>query len=180
MDIGVAVRLGRFGIVDLGQPVVRRDRARVGQDQAAHGVRDGGVLFHAPVFDLEVAVHELFVVEQRVARIAHVLALAAVQNVGLGHVGIARFGKHLFDAVLDLLDADQVVFDPLLEMRRHVEGQHVDDRGMVILLARLKRLGDGRRYLRDVEGDDGAVALDDLVHGARLSLLMPSMISARK
>ena len=143
VDVGVAVSLRHLVVVDLAKPVVRRDGARVRQDQAADGVRDRGVLLHAPVFHLDVLVHEILIVQQRGVGVAHLLALLAVQNVGLRHVGVPGHGQHLLHAVLHVLDADDAVFDARLEMGGHVEGQKVDRGGMVLLLQRVERLGDG-------------------------------------
>ena len=164
VDVGVAVSLRHLVVVDLAEPVVRRDGARVREDQAADGVRDRGVLLHAPVLHLDVLVHEVLVVEQRRVGVTHLLALLAVQDVGLRHVGVPGRGKHLLHAVLHVLDADDAVLDAGFEMRGHVEGQQVDRRRMVLLLQRVERLGDGARNLCDIEFRDLAVALLNLVH----------------
>ena len=143
VDVGAAVRARHLVVVDLGEPVVGRDGAGVGQDEAAHGVRDRGVLLHAPVLNLDVLVHEVLVVQQRRVGVAHLLALLAVQDVGLRHVGVPGGGEHLLHAVLHVLDADDAVFDLRLEMGGHVEGQKVDGRRMVLLAQGVERLGDG-------------------------------------
>ena len=85
------VRFGDFLVVHFGKPVVRRDRAAVGEDQTADGIGDGGVFLDAPVEISEVAVHELFIVEQGLFGVAHFFALLAVEDVGLGNVRIAGF-----------------------------------------------------------------------------------------
>ena len=143
VDVGVAVRLRHLVVVDLGEPVVRRDGAGVRQDEAAHGVRDRGVLLHAPVLNLDVLVHEVLVVQQRRVGVAHLLALLAVQDVGLRHIGVAGCGEHLLHAVLHVLHADNAVLDLRFEMGGHVEGQKVDGRRMVLLAQGVERLGDG-------------------------------------
>ena len=88
MDVGAAMRLGDFAIVDFGEPVIGRDRTRIGQDQPADGIGDSGVFLHTPVFDVDVAVDDGLVVEQRGVRVAHLFALLPIQNVGLGNIGV--------------------------------------------------------------------------------------------
>jgi hypothetical protein len=49
VHVGVAVGIGDFLVVDLAEPVVGRDGAGVGKDQAADRIGDGGVLLDPPV-----------------------------------------------------------------------------------------------------------------------------------
>ena len=164
VDVGVAVRRGHLVVVDFRQPVVRRDGAGVRQDEAADGIRDRGVLLHTPVFNLHVLVHQVLVVEQRRIGVAHLLALAAVQDVGLRHVGVPGSGEHFLHAVLDVLDVDDAALDLWLEMRGHVQGQKVDGGRMVLLLQRVERLGNGCGDFGDVDALSQSVSLLNLIH----------------
>ena len=164
MDVRVAVRLGDFVVIDLREPVVGGDRAAVGEDEPAHRIGDGGVLFHTPVGRLHIAVDELFIVEHRRLHVADLLPLFAVEDVALGDVRISRLDEHALHAVLDVLDGDLVVFDLRLEIRRHLQREHIDDARVILLCLRVERLGDRLGDLLDVELGDLAVSLDDPVH----------------
>ena len=164
MDGGAAVGLGHLLVIDLAEPVVGGDGAGVGQDQTAHGVGDGGVLLHAPVVDLQVVVHQILVVEEGGVDVADLLPLLAVEDIGLGHVGIAGLGQHLLHAVLDVLHGDLAVLHLALEVGGDPQGDEIDHAGVIVLVQRLKGLGDGGADLLDVEVYDLPVSLDHLIH----------------
>ena len=164
MQVAVAVGVGDLLVVDLRQPVVGRDRARVAQDQAAHRVGDGRIFLDAPVRDLDIAVHQLLIVEDRGFHIADLLPLLAVQNIGLGHVRIAGLHQYLLDAVLYILHCNQRVLDFRLEIRRHLERQQVDDAGMKLPSLGFKRLGDRHTDLGEIEIHPLPVSLHHLIH----------------
>ena len=52
----------RCFVVDLREPVVSCDSAGVGEDEAAYGISNSGVLLNSPVFYLYVAVYKILVV----------------------------------------------------------------------------------------------------------------------
>ena len=164
VDLGVAVRVGDLLVVDLRQPVVGGDRAAVGEDQPAHRIGHGRILLDPPVGRLHIAVHQLLVVEQRALHVADLFPLFAVEDVALGHVGVARLPQHLLDAVLDVLDGDLPVLDLGLEVGRHLQSQQVDHARVILLLHGVERLCDRDGDLPDVKFGDLAVSLDDLIH----------------
>ena len=164
MDGGAAVGRGDLVVIGFGKPVVRGDGAGIGKDQSAHGVSDRGVLLHAPVVDLEIVVDQLLVVQESGIDVADLLALSAVQDVGLRDICIAGLGQHLLDAVLDVLDRDLSVDDLCLEIGGHVERKQFDDARMIVFLKCLKCLGDRRGDLADIEFRDLTVSLNDLIH----------------
>ena len=170
VDRRAAVGLRHLGVVDLAEPVVGRDGAGVRQDQTAHGVGDGTVLLHAPVVDAQIVVHQVLVVEQGAADIAHLLPLLAVEDVGLRHIGIARLAEHALHAVLHVLDGDQAVPDLRLKVRRDPQGQHIDDAGMVFFVQRHEGFFNGAADFSDLKFRDVPVALQYLVHGVLLYL----------
>ena len=172
MDLRVAVGVGHLLVIDLAEPVVRGNGPRVGQDQAAHRVGDRGVLLHPPVVDLEVVVHQILIVQQRGADVAHLLPLLAVQDIGLGHIGVPRLRQHGLHAVLDVLHRDTAVPDLGLKICGHPKGQQVDDAGMKLLIQGLERLGDGGADLPDLKTGGGAVPLRHLIHGSLPLILM--------
>ena len=63
MDIRVAVCVGNFIIVDFGKPVISRDRAGVGKNQAAYGIGDSGIFFYAPIGDFYIIVYDFLVIQ---------------------------------------------------------------------------------------------------------------------
>ena len=173
MDVQVAVfvRVGDLVVVDLTEPVVGRDRAGVGEDQTADGVGDGGVLLDAPVLLLDIAVHQLLIVEQGGLHVAQLFALTAVKDVCLRNVVIAGADKDGLDAVLNVLDGDLAVFDLRLEIRRDLQREEVDHAVVILLLLRDERLADGRGDLAEVEIHDLIVSLYYLVHDEFSSFL---------
>ena len=164
VDVGVAVSVGDFVVVDLREPVVGGDGARVGEDQTAHRVGDGGVLLDAPVGDLDVGVHDGLVVQHGGVHVSHLLVLAAVQDVGLGHVVVAGQAEHALNAVLDVLHRDGVILDLGLEIGGHLEGEEVDDVLVVVALLSVEGQLDGVGDFLDVEVDDASVTLEYGVH----------------
>ena len=164
VDVPVPVGIGDLRVIDLAEPVVGGDGAGVGQDQAAHGVGDGGVLLHPPVVDVQVVVHQLLVVQHGGVEVADLLPLLAVEDVGLGHVLVAGLAQHALHAVLDVLHGDLSVVDLVLVIRRDLQGQEVDDVRVVLLLGGLEGLGDGGADFGDVERGDLPIPLDDLIH----------------
>ena len=164
MDFRVAVSVGHLLVVDLTEPVVGGDGSGVGQDQTAYRISDGRVLLHPPVIDLEVVIHQILIVEQRGAHIAHFLPLLTVEDIGFCHIGVPRLAEHCLHAVLDILHRDEAVSDLVLEIRCHPQGQHINHAGVVLLFQRLKCLGNSRADLADLKLGDSAVPLCHLVH----------------
>ena len=164
VEVAVLVRVGYLVVVYLAQPVVRGYRAGVREDEAADGVVHRGVLLDAPVARAQIAVHDVLVVEVGVLHVAQLLALAAVEDIRLRDVLVPAAGEDGLDAVLDILDGDGLVGYLVLEVRRDLEGEEVDN-ALVILRARgLEGLLYGVAYLLDVEIDKLAVPLFNPVH----------------
>ena len=172
VDLRVAVGVGHLLVIDLAEPVVGGDGPGVGQDQAAHRVGDGGVLFHSPVVDLEVVIHQILIVQQRGVDVTHLLPLLAVQDIGLCHVGVPCLGQHGLHAVLDVLHRNAAVPDLGLKICGHPQGQQVDDAGIKLLIQGLERLGDGGADLSDLKTGGGTVPLRHLIHGSLPLILM--------
>ena len=164
VDVRVAVRLRDFLVVDLRQPVVRRDRARVGKDQPAHRVGDGRILLHAPVGGLDVAVDQLLVVQNGRLHIADLLPLLAVKDIALGDVGVAGLLQHRFHRVLNVLDVNKPVLDLLLVVGRRAQREQIDDALRVLPVLRLECLRDRRADFGQVEIHNLAVSFYNLIH----------------
>ena len=131
---------------------------------SAHGVGDGGVLLHPPVVDLQIIVHQVLIVEHGGIQIADLLPLLTVQDIGLGHVGVARLAEDGLHAVLNVLHGDAAVLDLGLKVGGHPQGQHVDHTGVILLVQGLKSLGDGGADLADFKWRGRAVPFCYLVH----------------
>ena len=164
VDVGFAVGALDLARVDLGEPVVRRDRARVREDQTADRVGHGRVLFHAPVHRLQVTVDDLFIVQDGVLRIADLLALTPIEDIRLRHVGVTRLHEDVLGAVLDRLDLDQPLFDLRLEIRRDLQGKKVDNAPLIIFILRDERLFDGVPDLGQVKINNTAVSFLYAIH----------------
>ena len=117
--------------------------------------------------------------EQGGVDVAHLLPLFAVEDIGLGHVGVARLGQDLLHAVLDVLHGDAAVPDLGLKVCGHPQGQKVDDGGVELLVQGLEGLGDGGADLSNLKLGGGAVPLGYLVHTNSLTFLRPILNSRR-
>ena len=158
------MRLGDFGVVNLAEPVVGRDRARIGQNQAAHGVGDGRVLLDAPVVDVQVVVHHLAVVQRRAGGL---LRAALVQaGIGLRHARVAAAAEHSLHAAADLPRRDQAGLNPALEVAGHHNRQVVDRAVGILDAVLLKRPAQGVRDFLDPEGHSAPIRCLNLIHSA--------------
>ena len=164
VQLRVPVRLRDLRVINFAQPVVCRDRAGVGQDQTADGIGDGGVFLHAPVVDPEIIVYQLLIVEQGAADVAQLFPLLAVENIGFCHVRIARFAQNALDAVLNILDRDQIMSDLRLKFRRDTQSQQLDDARMLLPANGLKGSCDGIADLGNVKFCDASVSFCYPVH----------------
>ena len=164
MQVAVAVGIGDFLVIHLAEPVIGGDGAGVGEDQAAHGIGDGGVFLHAPVLNVQVLVHCLLVIQIGGLGVAQLFPLLAVQDVGLGHGLVAAPGEHSLHAVLHVLHRDFSVLDLGQEIRGDLQGQKVDHAVVIIGIGGFKSLLDGGGNLVDVEIHNLAVSLYNLIH----------------
>ena len=140
VDIAVSVGVCYLFVIDLGEPVVRGDRAGVAENQSADGICDGRILFNAPVGNLDVAVNQLLVVEDGRLHVSDFFALLSVEDIRLCDIGVARLAEHRLDAVLNVLNGDKSVLDLALEVRSDLECEQVDDRRMSFLVERVESL----------------------------------------
>ena len=173
MQIRIPMRLRDLCVVDLAQPVVGCDGAGVGEDQTADGICDRGVLLHAPVVDAEVVVHQLLVVKKCASDIAELFTLLAVQNVGLGHIRIARFTQNALHAVLNILHRNQIVLDLRLKLRCDTQRQHLDHTGVMIPAHCLKCLCDRIADLGNVKFRNASVSLCYPIHNRSSFVCVP-------
>ncbi len=151
VDVRVLVGVTDLLIVDLGEPVVRRDGTGVVQDQTADGIRHGRVLLHAPVLLVDVAVHDLLVVEDRGLHLTQLLALLAVQDVCLRDIGVSGLLQNMLHAVLDILHTDHAVLYFMLKLCRDAKRKKADDVGRILLVRRLECFLDSRINLMQVK-----------------------------
>ena len=111
-----------------------------------------------------VLVHGVLVVQIRALGASELLALLAVEDVGLGHRVVAAAGQHALHAVLDVLDGDLAVLDLRQEIRRDAQRQKAQDAVVVLGVGRVESLLDGVRDLLQIKFDDLAVPLYYLIH----------------
>ena len=164
VNIGVAVRVGNFLVINFGEPVVCRYRAGVGKDQTAYRVGNGGVFLHAPVVDFQVVVHNVLVVQHRFVQVADLLSLFAVENVCFCNIIVAGLDEHRFHAVLNGLHRYLPVFDLGLEVGGHLQRKKVNDVVVVLPFAGVKRLFHSVADLCQVKLDQCAVSLGNAIH----------------
>ena len=169
MELRVAMGIGNLLIINLAEPIIRSDGAGIGENQAADGIGHGRILLDAPVCNVQVAVHQALVVQNGGAHSAELLPVLAVKDISLGNLGIARPLQNRFHAILNGLDADLVVDDLGRIIRRHLQGQQVDDILVIGDLRGIEGLGDRVRDAREVELHRAAISLDDFIHLALLS-----------
>ena len=94
MYVRIAVRVCDFVIVNLAQPVVSGDCARVAEDKTADRVCNGGVFLNTPVVDFYIVVHNLLIVKNGGLHVTHFFMQASVENVRLCHIRISSLNKH--------------------------------------------------------------------------------------
>ena len=164
MQVRTTVGVGDFLVINLAEPVVRGDGATVGQDQAADGVVDGGILLDTPVISLEIGIDQFLVVKQALFRLTHVLVLFPVEDVRFGDGAVAGKGERGLDAVLDVLDGNLSILDFLLVVAGGLQGKKADDVVVVWDVGCVERFLDCFFDFRQVEVDDFSVPLDDLIH----------------
>ena len=143
VHIAVLVCVGDLIIINLGEPVVCGDCAGIGEDQTADGVGDRRILLDAPILYLDVAVHQLLIVKERGLHVAELLPLAAIEDVRLGNIVIARTDQDGLHAVLNVLDGDLAVLDLRLKVSRYLERKKIDHGVVVLLVLCVKRLPNG-------------------------------------
>ena len=164
VDIRISVRLGDLLIVHLGKPVIGSHSPGIAQDQSTHGIGNGGVLLHAPVFHLHITVDHFFIIQDRGLHVPHFFPLLAVQNVSLGHFRVARLLKDLLHTVLNVLHMHGSFFHLILKICRHAQRQQINDIIVVLRTRGVKGfpygVSDfGKREIRLV-----SVSLNDLEH----------------
>ena len=164
VQLCIPMRLCDLRVVNFAQPVIRCDRAGVGQDQAADGIRDRGILLHAPVVDPEIIVYQLLIIEQGASDVAQLFPLLTVENVGLCHIRIARFAQNALDAVLNIFDRDQLIPDLRLKLRRDTQSQQLDHARMLLPANGLKGSCDGIADFGNVKFCDASVSFCYPVH----------------
>ena len=151
MQIGVAVRVGDFFIVDFTKPVVCGDGSGIGENQSAHRIGDGRVFFYSPVGNLQIAVHKPLVVQYGGTHITELFAVFAVQDICLGNLVVPGSLQRFFNAVLNGFDIDRIILHLRSKIRRHLKGQQVDHIGTVRNTGCIKRLGNGVRYTGQIK-----------------------------
>ena len=106
MDICILVRLPDLIVIDFREPVIRRNRAGVAQDQTADRICHRRVFLDSPVRHFDIAVHDLFIVEKSRIQIAYLLPLFPVQDIPFRHIIISCLDKNGLHTVLYVLHRD--------------------------------------------------------------------------
>ena len=151
MDIGVAVSIGDFPVVDFGEPIVSGDGTGVGKDKATDGIGDGGILLNTPVGDAKVAVDDVLEVKVGVLDLAELGSLVAVIHIGFRDIDVSSLNQDDFDGILDLFDRDGVIFDLLVENGSDTQRKKLDDFARGILVLRGKSALNGAGNLFEIE-----------------------------
>ena len=159
MHVPIAVCIGDLCVVYFGKPVVGGYRAAVGKDKASDGIGSGGVFLQAKRLGTHVVVYGFLVVQYGGFKVSELFTLAAVQYVGLCHIGIACMYQHLLGAVLNVLYRYQVVFYFRVEIRGHLKCEEINLVAVAIFFHGVKSLGYCPAYLGDVEFRYGVVSL---------------------
>ncbi|OPX83099.1 MAG: hypothetical protein A4E52_01931 [Pelotomaculum sp. PtaB.Bin013] len=112
VEIRGPVRLGYLLGVDVLEPIVCGDGARVVQDQSAQGVVDVGVFLDPPVRLGQIPVHGGVDVQHEGLGIPEHLVAGPVEDVGLGHLHFLGLHQDRLHDVLDLLDGGDGIAVP--------------------------------------------------------------------
>ena len=165
VNVSVAVSVGDLVVIHLAEPIVSGDRARVGQDQTADGISNGRVFLNSPVSLFQIVVNYVLVVKNGVAHISQLFTVAAVQNVCLCNVAVACLAEHGLNAVLNVLNGDQTVFDLRLEICSNLKSEEIDNVGGILFFKGIKRLCNSITDLGKFKLGLLAVAFYYFVHG---------------
>ena len=124
----------------------------------------GGVLLDTPVESAEVLVHGVLVVKVGGLHVAQLLALLAVEYVGLGDCLVAAAGEHCLNAVLYVLNGDEAVLYLGQKVRRDLQRQKINNAVVIFGAGGIECLFDCGGYLIDVKINYLSVTLDYLIH----------------
>jgi hypothetical protein len=160
VDVALAVRHAHFRRIDVVEPVVGHHLARHVENQAAEGVALVGVGVDAPVHLVEVFVDRAFHVHHRLAVLAQLGVLFAVDDVGAGGLEVVGGDQHLLDRVLDLLDGRRFGAELVDQDLDHLGGEQERLIGVEFAAGGAGAL-DGRADLVRIESGERTVALDD-------------------
>ena len=161
MDRSLLVQLRDLCVIDLIQPVIRGNRSGVGKNQSAQRILYRRILLHPPVKAVQISMHQLGIIQHARSRLTDALALAAVQDISLGHTEKPGLGKHLLHGILNRLDVDDIVLGAHQSVNIHEHLVHD-------ILCRHRRSGCLERLLHcglnliPVERHDRPVSLSDL------------------
>ena len=164
VNIGIFVCLCDLIVVDLGEPVVCCDSARVGKDQTANRVGHGGVLLHTPVNILYIFINQILVVKDSGLHVTQLFTLTAVKDISLCHIRVACLYKHGLNAVLNVLNRYQAVGNLGLKVGGDLQCEKVDDVIVKLAVAGFKRLFDRFGNLGNVKIGNFAVSFVDAIH----------------
>ena len=173
MNVTVFMGAGNLIVVNLAEPVVGGDGTGVGQNQAAYGVSNRRIFLHPPVLDLQIAVNQRLVVQEGGLHVPQLFPLAAVENVGLGHIVIARPDEHGLHAVLNVLHGNLPVFYLGAKVGGDLQSQKIDDVVRILLFLGVEGLSDRRGNFLQVKGHDLIVSFHYLIHKPLLFLKRP-------
>ena len=145
MDMHITVFMGICDliVINFAQPIVCGDCAGVGKNQTADRIGDGRVFLDAPILHLDIAVNQLFIVQNGGFHVTELLALTTIENVGLCHIVIACTAQNRFHTVLNILHGDLSVFHLCLKVSRYLECKKVDNIVVILLFLCVKRFFDG-------------------------------------
>ena len=127
VNICISVCVCYLIVVDLGEPIVCSDSARVIKDKSADGIGNGRVLLNSPVGNLNVAVNDRLVVENGGLEVTKFLSRATVKNIRLCNVVVARLDENRLNAVLDVLYRYMLILYLGLKVCCYLECKEIND-----------------------------------------------------
>ena len=172
VEITVAVCIGNLLVIDFRQPVIGCDGSGVGKNQTTDRIGDGGIFLYTPVFNVEVFINRLLIIQIGGSGISQFLALFAVEDIGFGNLLVAAAGKNGLDAVLNVFHGYGAVFYFGLKFRGCLQREEINNGIVVFCFGCIKCFAYGIGNFGDIKVYNFAVSFHYLViHSFTLSFL---------
>ena len=164
MNVCISVCIGNFFIINFGKPVVGGDSTGIAQNKTTDGIGDGRIFFNTPVGNLNIAVNNIFIVENGRFHITYFFTLFPIKNICFGNFGVSGLNENLFHTVLNILYLNFSVFNFWLKISSNFQGKKINNIWMIIYFFCFKSTGDGNIDFAQIKFRNFAVTLNNLIH----------------
>ncbi len=158
------MRFRNFLVVNLRKPVIGRNSPGIAQNQSAYGISNRRILFYTPVFDLDITVDYVFVIQNGRLHGTHFFTLLTIQDISLGCLRITGLLQNLLHTVLNILHVNLPVFHLILKIGRDTQSQQINNIVVILHLCGVKRFHNHFVNLSQHKVCRLSVSFDNLKH----------------